>query len=616
MAHNENDYYMQNGEEINTQTGQYDNNTVSSGEQYSEQATYGHDMYTQQQYYGQGQQYYYPPPNDGYTAGYTVDGQGQPTTVDNQNLQQPQAVDPNYNYQQYPGGYVYPYGSQYGQMPTAVNYQPLPREEDVKLKKDVVNSKGFKATILAFLLSILFVETVLLDGFGIFVPITVVLFYAFIYYVFSGKKALYGYRFLLLSVAEIVISISFALHYNPSNHFIAFVTMILIAGIQLLLVGDVPIKGLFYLSTIGKFFSDVFIKMFAGFDLGPRSLSYSKEKGDSRGNKGKKIALGLVISLPLALILLALFTSADVAFQQVLAEFFKILRFDISRVFIVLIIGALLTCFACGAIYFLKWGKKEKLNETQRVRQLDYTIITTIISVLTAVTGIFVVVQFAYFFRGAVIQGMTYSEYARRGFYELLVASLIVFTASAISLSFTKFKNGSFPSVLRVLLALLCLFDAIIVVSGMSRMFVYISVYGLSINRLITIWIMGVITLFLLWFLLKCIFYNKFKVQNFIGATIIVAVCALCITNTERLVAGYNVDRYIENPTAVEMDIWYLGDLSYTVIPELEKLERSGLVTDRYLFDEIMDEKRRDYENRHSIYGFSFDRIEAGKVLE
>ena len=55
---------------------------------------------------------------------------------------------------------------------------------------------------------------------------------------------------------------------------------------------------------------------------------------------------------------------------------------------------------------------------------------------------VFVAVQFKYFFSGTLDSGLTYAEYARKGFFELLFGTIINLSLTTIIITFSKDVQG------------------------------------------------------------------------------------------------------------------------------------------------------------------------------
>jgi hypothetical protein len=94
-------------------------------------------------------------------------------------------------------------------------------------------------------------------------------------------------------------------------------------------------------------------------------------------------------------------------------------------------------------------------------------------------------VQFTYLFGKTLPVDLTYSEYARDGFEQFLAVTLINF--ALLGLSLTKSEPGR---AIKVLQTLLLAASGIILASAAWRMLLYVGAYGLTIRRVLPLWLM------------------------------------------------------------------------------------------------------------------------------
>jgi hypothetical protein len=116
----------------------------------------------------------------------------------------------------------------------------------------------------------------------------------------------------------------------------------------------------------------------------------------------------------------------------------------------------------------------------------------------------FVIVQLRYFFGGAALvqssTGLTYAEYARRGFFELVtVAALVLPLLLGIHWLLRK-ENPIHERIFRVLAGAQLVLLFVIMCSAVARMRLYQSEYGLTELRLYTTAFMGWLGLVFVWF--------------------------------------------------------------------------------------------------------------------
>ena len=124
---------------------------------------------------------------------------------------------------------------------------------------------------------------------------------------------------------------------------------------------------------------------------------------------------------------------------------------------------------------------------------LDRVVAYTVLSVVCAVYLFFLFVQFNYMFfafGGKLPGGFIYSEYARRGFFELVAIAAINLGLLVAFYLFTAKKDGGIAKFLRGYLLTLSGITVVIIASAVSKMVMYMQVYGLTQLRVYTSWFM------------------------------------------------------------------------------------------------------------------------------
>lgn len=202
--------------------------------------------------------------------------------------------------------------------------------------------------------------------------------------------------------------------------------------------------------------------------------------------KGKGSAkhgwLGLAVGLPLMVIVLALLASADAGTARLIGGVFA--NVSIWEWFwraVVILVSSMLIY---SLFYNLTWGKPDA--DLIPVRQ-DWKLPGpgVVIGLLLFAYALFTYVQFTYLFGKTLPVDFTYSQYAREGFDQFLVVTLINFTVLGVSL--VKSEPGRAVKVLQTLLIAASL---IVLASAAWRMLLYVGAYGLTIRRVLPLWLM------------------------------------------------------------------------------------------------------------------------------
>lgn len=505
------------------------------------------------------------------------------------------------------------------------NYKPyIPRDKTSEyqaFKSKVISPKGFIITILSILLATLFTETIFLGIAGISVPIFAIAFYSSLFYYFHEKEKPINRTGIFLTIPVFLLAFSFFLHYNPSTRFITWLTLIGLVCIQLVMLGTNPAESLFSYDMLTRVMSKIIGHSFLNLGMPFFSLEFLKKRRKTHSSgKATLILIGLAISLPVVIILLGLFMSADAVFENAVNSVVSFINVDFGNIFADLFLGFFGGIFLSAALLGLKYEEHEEKAAGKIGNSVDGLVIGTFLTIINILLIAFVGFQFAYLFGGTVnitVSDMTYAEYARRGFFELTAASGIIISIALFVMIMTKKKEDKLPSWVKLCTVSLCLCNGILLVSAIKRMLLYVDAYGLSVKRVLTLWLMCLIGLCLVWMIIKC-FIPKMDVMKLIGITVVTGVCILSLTNTERLIARYNIDRYISDPTKITLDVYHLGRLSYTAAPEIARLKDMDSDGSQFAKSDIiviLQKQKASCKIRNTLYGFTLDSIEAQQVF-
>jgi hypothetical protein len=296
-------------------------------------------------------------------------------------------------------------------------------------------------------------------------------------------------------------------------------------------------------------------------------LPYRGRLGRMRG-----IALGAVIAIPVLVLFASLFAEADPVFSQTMRGLFD---FDLGRIMAHTVRTGVLAWFAAG--YLRGLVTDTRLIELPQTKAApshapsDRVVPTvTVLVLVDALFLLFVVIQLRYFFGGAArvqeIAGLTYAEYARKGFFELVMTAALVVP---LLLGAEWAVRGAAPAALRRfriaavgMLALL----AVIVASALQRMRLYVDTYGLTEDRLYATAIMVFLVIALGW--LGWTVLRGASRRFAFGAVVqaLAVLAGLHVLNPDAFIARHNLER----PGAeLPFDAKYAATLSADAAPVL-----------------------------------------------
>lgn len=185
------------------------------------------------------------------------------------------------------------------------------------------------------------------------------------------------------------------------------------------------------------------------------------------------------------------------------------------------------------------WGMdKEKNNRAC----LEPTIGITVASILGFVYLMFSFIQIKYLFIGSVNgkillpEGVTYSEYARSGFFQLLFVCIL--NIIIVMFGIYKFKESK---VLKVLLTVITICTYVLTASSALRMILYIQYKYLTFLRIFVLLALLIIA-FILAGVMICIYKKSFPFFKY--SMVVVTVCYLLFsfTKPDYFIAKVNLD--------------------------------------------------------------------------
>ena len=156
-------------------------------------------------------------------------------------------------------------------------------------------------------------------------------------------------------------------------------------------------------------------------------------RGRSRPGRFVPVLRGLLIAVPLVLVFVALFSSADAVFARITGDLL-VWNLDLGSLPSRLALAAIVAWVAAGLFAFVARGEDRPLGTTTDAVASDRPRLgsaeaVTVLVVLDLLFIGFVVLQGAYLFGGRDTlnaSGITYADYARRGFFELLAVAFLV----------------------------------------------------------------------------------------------------------------------------------------------------------------------------------------------
>jgi hypothetical protein len=281
----------------------------------------------------------------------------------------------------------------------------------------------------------------------------------------------------------------------------------------------------------------------------------------------RTVARGAVMALPLLLVLTALLMSADPVFERLLRN---ALFIGIEPLVEHLVFTAVIAWFTSG---YLRAFFVPDDDVMERVRVPRPAVapaeIAVALSLINVLFLVFLAVQVRYLFGGAalveVTEGLSYADYARRGFFELVVATALVVPVLLVA-DWAADVNGRGRRALRATSTLLVLLLVGLLASAAFRMRLYQDAYGLTEDRLYGSVFMVWLTFVLAWLAFTVL---RGRRRGFAFGAIVAGlacVVALHVLNPHALITRVNISRAA---SGAEVDARYLRTLSADAVPTL-----------------------------------------------
>jgi hypothetical protein len=289
----------------------------------------------------------------------------------------------------------------------------------------------------------------------------------------------------------------------------------------------------------------------------------AKEFAGRRWARLAPVARGLVLAGLLVAVFGALFASADAAFNELLDG---LVSFDltpdamIERVFIFGLTAAL-----AGAIWLIATKSKQRPAKpaTTTLGRTEWLIA---LGALVALFAAFIALQLATLFGGDdhVLRtaGLTYAEYAREGFGQLLVIAMLTLLVVAAAARYGPAGDRA----TRVLVGALCLLTIVVLISALRKLGLYETAFGSTRLRLVAHdWLLYLGALLVLLIALGATSRTALLPRAVVALSAVAAI-AFVASNPDARVSQRNVERLAQTG---QLDTVYLTSLSADAVPGL-----------------------------------------------
>lgn len=277
------------------------------------------------------------------------------------------------------------------------------------------------------------------------------------------------------------------------------------------------------------------------------------------------VGVGLLLAVPAVLIFGALFASADPLFGKVVSSLVGV---KLGSVLSHLLLTVVLTWLAAGYLWTHAAPRPVALPSLPAVR-LGPVQVMMMLGATALVFALFVAIQAGSLFGGEAFvrsqTGLTYAEYARRGFFQMIFAAGLSLPLIHVAPFAAGPTEGRSAHWLRALMATQLGLTALVLASAVWRLGLYVRAYGLTEDRLyggaVLLWIAVIVVMFVPT-------VRRSQPAGVVFGAIVAAVSVLAVLNLVNpavLVARYNLSHQ-ERRAA---DVKYLARLGADAVPVL-----------------------------------------------
>ncbi|MGH7605772.1 MAG: DUF4153 domain-containing protein [Gemmatimonadales bacterium] len=280
------------------------------------------------------------------------------------------------------------------------------------------------------------------------------------------------------------------------------------------------------------------------------------------------VVRGVVLAIPPLVVFGALFMAADAAFARVITDLFRI---DLDEVMSHIVLAGFFTCTGAGYLYWVVANDGSRVPRSDalgvRLGALETGVVLGMVTVLFVA---FIAVQFTYLFGGeALVQattGLTYAEYARSGFFELVTVAFLVLPLLLVTLWLVRGEAPRSRRLMRMMAAGIEVLIFVIMGSALYRMQLYQEAYGLTHLRFYT-------TAFIAWLAVVFLIFAATVLRGApryfttgAVATALAGVMLLVAVNPDARIVDTNVERARDG---ADFDAAYVRELSADAVPAL-----------------------------------------------
>ncbi len=307
---------------------------------------------------------------------------------------------------------------------------------------------------------------------------------------------------------------------------------------------------------------------FGPFVLIFRDVEWKEVSRQDWGRPALAVGRGLALAVPPLLVFGVLLMSADAVFDHLVRT---TLHINVARLFVHAFVITFCAWIVAGWLRGLLIGNSlpQETRGLPRIFSLGIVEVGIVLGLVDLLFLAFVTVQVRYLFGGSplvgITAGLTYADYARRGFFELVTVAALVLPLLLGAHWLLRQEAGA-QRTFRALAGLQILLLFVIMLSAVERMRLYTQQYGLTEQRVYASAFMAWLAVVFVWFAFTVLRGRRDRFA--FGAMLagFALIGALHVVSPDALIARTNLQRASEGR---KFDALYLSRLSADAVPDV-----------------------------------------------
>ncbi len=427
---------------------------------------------------------------------------------------------------------------------------------------------------------------------------------------------------LLISIPIILLSITYFIFDNTMFRTINIVVIPLLYIIMTITsTSNIQVKSIFKMIILFiiqpiNYIGEVIKKI--------THLIKSKENKEEAKKEKHNIIKAVFFTIISALIVIALLSSADSEFSSLFSNILINLHFFSIPALVTKIFSIAIPFFYFAGFFMNMLDIDELFDESENkeIKKKDGFTIYMMITVLNVIYLIFCYTQIKSLFT---IENIRYSSYARQGFFQLMMVSLInilmILKATDKDLKETE-KQKKYKKIICIIMLV---FTLLIIISSLARMTLYQQNYGQTRLRILVDFILITEIILLIPTALYILKENIDLVKTYF-IIIVIMYCVVNFCNIDYIIAKNNIDRYIETG---KIDDYYLKKLDNTdIIEQLLRLQETKFeYTNNDVYENssknkltnlnnYLGKKRDELDEKYTLPEFNLSRCLAKQIMK